>query len=1072
MKSERPDLRLLGPVEVLSGGTRVDLGPPQQRHLLAALLVDTGRVVAVDTLIDRLWDTPPAEARRNVYGLVTRLRRALAPVAAGDGAVQVVRRSGGYVCDAEPDQVDLLRFGRLVDAARQPDHAVADRIALLNEARGLWAGVPLSGLSGSWVARTRQSYQRRYVEATVTWAYAKLAAGEPDEVTGPVRELAGEYPFVESLHEVLMRALRAAGRPAEALEVFAALQRELAEQLGTDPGPDIQAVHQRILRGEPDAPSGGGTARAVTAAGPAPTAWTPVVPAQLPADVATFTGRSTALAQLDAVLGRSRADASPPPVAAVTGTAGVGKTTLVTHWAHRVSDQFPDGQLYVDLRSYPRTEGSTLSASDALAILLRGMGVPADQVPRDEQARAGLYRSTLAGRRVLVILDDAYAVDQVAPLLPGSPGCLVVVTSRHDMPGLIAVQDVEPVLLDVLPAQDAELLLRRIVGAAPVAAEPEAAAELAALCGYLPLALRIAAAHVARPPRWQLADYVRHLRRDRFGALATGTDRHTAVDSALHLSCTAIEPEPRRLFRLMGIAPGYDITPLAAAALTGQDFDQASRLLDRLAGAHLVEQRVRGRYGFHELLRGYAAGQCRDQDDPAECALAVRRLVGFYERTASAAADLAAPRAMRLPPPAADLGGTPLIFDQPAEASAWLDAERGNLEAIGRYAAAHGPYEVAWQLADALRQYFWLSRSTREWLAITEAGLRAAVAAGDRTAEAVTRGHLGVVHWTTGDFAAALEEFERALHLDQQLGLTDRAAGMLGNIGSIHRETGNLDQCLDYTERACEVFRKSGNRLGEANARITLAGMYEDHGQLDRVAEEAAWALRIYRQENNQDGMGSALLYLGSAALKRGEWSAAVGLAEQAADTFEQLGAPLGHAWALQLMGEAALGLGDLDHARRAADGAVQLARQAGNDLGRAEALVARAAVDQADGQPEQAYRRYTEARSLARAGGTPLPEVNALLGRARLPAHSAGAAASDWRPADDAATALDAARRAGYRLHEGEALISLARIRLDAGDLDDAAAHAGQALEVLAGTGAEPLIAAASTIVARAVPA
>jgi transcriptional regulator with XRE-family HTH domain len=472
---------------------------------------------------------------------------------------------------------------------------------------------------------------------------------------------------------------------------------------------------------------------------PAPAVAPAVAPAQLPAHRAEFTGRERCLSELDELLPVDPA-APPRPVAisAITGMAAVGKTALAVHWAHRVAGRFPDGQLYVDLRGY--APGPPLSPIQALKQLLGGLGLAVDKMPVEVELAAGLYRSLMSGRRMLVVLDNALDPDHVRQLLPGSPGCVVLVTSRDGLAGLVASHGARRLSLDVLLADEAVALLARVLGEERVAAQPTAAAELAALCGCLPLALRIAAANLACHPGQPIAAIVGELRAgDPLGELAARGDPQTAVRSAFDLSYRRLPSDAQRLFRLLSLVPVAEVTVPAAAALAADRADRLRRPLEALVGAHMVEQRGPGRFGFHDLLRRYARERVERDDGDRAATDAVERLMDWYLRTADAAAKLVYPHLLRLPLPEAD-GGTPVAsFADAAGASDWLDTERSNLVATVQYAASHGPRATGWLLADTLRGYFLLRRHTVDWLTVAEAAVAAATRDGNLRARAAAQ---------------------------------------------------------------------------------------------------------------------------------------------------------------------------------------------------------------------------------------------------------------------------------------------------------------------------------------------
>ncbi|WP_307782092.1 BTAD domain-containing putative transcriptional regulator [Streptomyces sp. MBT65] len=583
--------RLLGPVELWVAGRPVDLGPAKRRTVLAALLVDAGRWVAAETLIDRVWgEDPPAQGRGTLYAHIARIRRVLGetgPLLSTGGseippvAMELVRGPAGYRLEVAADLVDVHRFRELVARARRAEVPDPERVLALREAMGLWQGTPLAGLPGDWAARTRESWLRQYVDAVLVWADTELRVGGHLAVVDALSVLVAEHPLVEPLAVALIRALHAAGRAPEALACYAALHRRLADELGTTPGTEARQAHQAVLGGKAAArpPSGAGGGRVK------------VVPAQLPLEAAGFTGREEELARLEKVLGAGAGTVRPTAVvvSAVSGTAGVGKTALAVHWAHRARDRFPDGQLYVNLRGYDPER--PLTAPDALVRFLTALGVSERDIPAEPDDRAARYRTEVADRRMLIVLDNAATVEQVRPLLPGTGSCAVLVTSRDSLAGLVAREGAQRLDLDPLPADAARTLLRRLIG--PRAeAEPEAVDTLAAQCARLPLALRVAAELAAARPGTPLTDLVAELadQQRRLYLLDAEGDPRAAVVTVFSWSLRQLPTEAARTFRLLGLHPGPDLDASAAAALTGGSTADARRALDVLARAHLVQR--------------------------------------------------------------------------------------------------------------------------------------------------------------------------------------------------------------------------------------------------------------------------------------------------------------------------------------------------------------------------------------------------------------------------------------------------------------------------------------------------
>ncbi|BCB84996.1 AfsR/SARP family transcriptional regulator [Phytohabitans suffuscus] len=543
------EVRVLGAVELYTDGRVVAVGPPVQRVVLALLAVEAGRPVPVEVLVDQVWgEAAPAAARRGLHAYVAHLRRLFARVARDPDLL--IRRSGGYVLDIRPEQVDLHRFRRLVRRARERCGPLGDRAALLQEAVGLWRGDPLAGLPGEWAARTRTGWQQERQDAVVAWADAELDSGNPGTAVGSLTHLVAEFPLVEPLAAALMRCLHATGRTGEAMACYTATRRHLVEELATEPGDELRAIHRQILRADP---AGSRVAAEQWPKGPAS-----VAPAQLPPDIPGFAARAAELAELDTLLAKAGGRPATVVISAVSGPAGVGKTALAVHWAHLVRDQFPDGQLYVNLRGYD-SDGDAVEPPDALSGFLGALGVPARWIPADLDAQVGLYRSLLAGRRVLVALDNARDAEQVRPLLPGTAGCLVVVTSRNDLVSLVAIENAHPVMVDLMSAADARDLLAGRLGAARLAAEPAAVEEIIGRCAGLPLALSIVAARAAtlRPRRSlgdlaaELGDAVRSPGRpaQRIRQLTAAPTLRQHPANTCHLACQESGSAPRPAHR-------------------------------------------------------------------------------------------------------------------------------------------------------------------------------------------------------------------------------------------------------------------------------------------------------------------------------------------------------------------------------------------------------------------------------------------------------------------------------------------------------------------------------------------
>ncbi|MEN3358003.1 MAG: hypothetical protein V7637_1985 [Mycobacteriales bacterium] len=772
----------------------------------------------------------------------------------------------------------------------------------------------------------------------------------------------------------------------------------------------------------------------------------PPRPAQLPADVAAFTGRESHLRHLAEVVAGPGSPAAVV-ISAITGTAGVGKTALAVHWAQQVRSRFPDGQLYINLRGYD--QGPPLRPIEALARFLHALGVRAEQVPVDLEEAASLYRSLLADRRMLILLDNAGHPDQVRPLLPGSPGCLVLVTSRDQLAGLVARDGARRLTIDVLTPAEAGTLLRRTLGADRVAAEPAAAAELARLCAYLPLALRIAAANLTGRPTDTVAGFVAQLRADRLAALDVAGDEQAGVWAAFDLSYTALPEPTQRLFRLLALVPGPDVTAPAAAALTGGTPGQAAEILAKLAAVHLVGEPAAGRYAPHDLLARYAGARARQEDCAAERSAALGRLLDWYLAAADAAAALLYPQMLRLPTPARP-GLPPVGFSDHSGAVAWLTAELPNLLAAIQHASRHGPRPAAWLLSDALRGYFWHTRYTVDWLAAAQAGLAAAEAAGELRAQAAMQLSLGMATHCLQRHEAAIEHYTAVAALAEQTGWVDAEAASAGNLGLLHVELGRLRQSAGYHTRALELARRTGRLAGQATALANLGWTNGGLGDFALAATNLTEAHAIYRELDSPAGEAHALDNLGSVYRGTGRLEQAQAVLTRALALYRQVGNRYGEAETLVDLAGVHLDAGRHGAALESVGQALQIAQEAGDQRVEAEVRNLYAAVHIGLGRPGPALVHQQRALELARACNAHYLETDALLGLA--------AAHRDrnqrLRATNYATEALELAQQSGYRVLEGNAHAVLASIHRAAGHHAQAADHARQALMVHRETG------------------
>jgi DNA-binding SARP family transcriptional activator/Tfp pilus assembly protein PilF len=995
------EFRLLGPVEIRLGDRLIDAGHARQRAVLAALLLDLNRVLPTEVLIDRVWDEdPPASGRNVLYGHLARLRAALA--AAGDAGVSLSRRPGGYVLQASPEQVDVCRFRALAAPAAAADDEQA--VTLLREALALWHGPALAGLRGWWLDGMRDSLEQERAAAALELTDARLRLGQHGALLAELAGQAAAAPADERLIGQLMLALYRSGQPAEALRWFERTRQHLAGELGADPGPQLQALHQQVLRADPAlnlAPGVTGQRRQPDGA---------PVPRELPADVAGFTGRPAEMAALDQILLPAGPGAGRPPAAvisAVSGTAGVGKTALAVHWAHHAAERFPDGQLHVNLRGYDPAR--PLSAGDALAGFLRALGLPGQDIPADEEKRAARYRGLLTGKRMLILIDNAGGVEHVRPLLTGNPACAVLVTSRNSLAGIDGARCID---LDLLPLDDAVALLSELIGAR-AAAEPDATAALAEQCCRLPLALRIAAEFAVARPVSSLAELVTELadQKQRLNLLDAGGDPRTAVRAVFSWSYDRLDRDTARAFRLAGLHPGTDVDAYAVAALTGGTLDQAGRALGVLSRAHVIQPGEPGRYGMHDLLRAYArdlAGADRAQEEHD----ALTRLFDHYLSTAAAATDLLYPAERDRRPPIAPAGTPAPALTGPGAATAWLDAERANLVAMAGHAAGHGWPSHATRLSITLSHYLDAGGHYPEAIIVHGHARDAARYAGDHAARAAALRSLGTVHRMQGDYDRAAARLQEALVLFRQAGDPAGEGRALSNLGNVRCRQGRYEQAAESLQNALTIFREIGDRLGEALALDSLGGVRQLQGRYQLAGSHLRRALALHREIEDPAGEAYALHNLGIVYQRQGSYQDAADSLQQALTLFRQAGDRSGEAHALINLGVVDLEQQDLRRAAGNMREALAISRQIGERSNEADALNGLGDVLLASGQPEQARASHAAAVDVASQSGDGYQVAlgHRGLGNARFAAGEPARAREHWRQALTLFTELGAA--------------------------------------------------------------
>lgn len=989
------EFRVLGPLQVLVGDRPIPLEDRRQRTLLAVFLLHADQVLSWEYLFDALWDVrPPATALRQLQNCVSALRRTLGPPHR-DAPPVLVAEGRGYRLRLDDDTLDSRLFIRGVGRARSLAEAgdVSEAVTCLRAALSLWRGPALSGLDGRVLQAAAAGLEEQRLTAFEECVELELRLGHHHRLVGELTEAVATHPSRERLVGQLMRALHASGRRTDALGAFQRYRTYLAEEYGLDPGAPLRVLHNAVLTDDPSpAPQHpadpvdpvGADVRGEAPAGAPPTGPAPVpppvVPAQLPADVAGFTGRTDHLKAVD--------DLVPPGeegqgavvvISAIVGMAGVGKTALAVHCGHRLRDRYPDGQLYLNLRGHSADE--PMSHREALTHLLTSLGLPPERVPSEVHSATGLYRSLLAGRRVLVVLDNAGDADQVRPLLPGAAGCLALVTSRDRLSGLLVREGAHRIALDVLPVHEAVTLIARVLGHDRVAREPEAAARLVHACAYLPLALRVAAANLANHPHLLLSEYVEELLAgDRLSALEVDGDPHTGVRRAFDLTYRALDPDARRLFRLLSLVPGPDVNVEAAAELAALDTRTARRVLERLAAVHLISEERRGRYVVHDLLHEYATDLVGERD-AAERDAALARLYRWYLRQVDGAADALYPHRLRLPM-APDVAGQGPALDQ-ASALALLDTERANLVAAIRHAADRGPRPCAWALADALRGYFWIRMHTLDWHQSAGTALVAATEEGDLRAQAMTLISLGDVYCRQIRNEQAIDTYARALERAERVGWMEGQLAAVGNLAVVHRDSGQLREAAACHARALDLCRESGSRYGEA---ITLGCLGRTSWLLGRVDDAVAYchqALALHRELGSDQGEAAVLGDLGEVYHSQGLMEEAMVHIERALALERRRGDRLAEAYNLRVAAAVHRDSGRLERAVELTDLVITLGRESGDRRVQADALNVVAEVHHRRGRHDEAIERYRQAESLIRDSGDRYPEIEALVGLA-----------------------------------------------------------------------------------------
>jgi DNA-binding SARP family transcriptional activator len=948
--------RILGPLEVWTGQDWSGISAPKWRALLAALVLNRGQAVSTDRLITELWvDGPPERAANLVSVYVLRLRRVL-----GDPEGHVlITRAPGYQLLLRPGDLDAEFFETLVARGRQAMAAgdVEGAAGMLREALELWRGRALDDAPPTaLVTAEADRLEESRLSALELRIEADLGCALHAQLVPELRRLLSDHPLREGLWARLIRALDGAGRHAEALAAYGQAREVISDELGVEPGPELQRLYLAMLSADvaPPAkdlpePRPGPSARAASqdpGSGPSPGgagrragpgSAPRRVPAQLPADVADFTGRSGQVERLRGLVSRPRrADSAAVTVAVVAGTPGLGKTTLAIHTAHTLRPEFPDGQLYASLLGGSE---EPVPPDEVLARFLRDLGVDGARVPVDGEERAAMFRTRLAERQMLTVLDDARDAAQVRPLLPGTGSCAVIVTSRHRLPDLAGSRLID---LDVLDDGEAAELFTRIIGPERAEAEPEAVREVLAACAGLPLAIRIAGARLNARRSWTVATLATRLADER-RRMDEFTAGDLAVRACFEVSFGAMHrPErpgavdPAHAFRLLGVWQGPTIGPRAASALIGEPEWPVTEAVEMLVDAHLLESPAPDVYAFHQLLRVYAAERAQAQEPEHVVDAAVRRVLTWYLRTADAAASVVSPHRNRVPLEPAGPGEQPVTFHAAEQALGWCEQERANIVAATRQAAGRGMHDIAWKLPVAAMVCFDLLGYRTEWITTHRVGLASARELGDRRAEVWVLNNLGMVLSQQRD-PAAIDYFEQAMAIHRETGDLQGEAQATNNLAFHHRLLGRHEESAAALLDALRLNREAGHRYGEAIALCNLGEAYLELGRHDDAIARSKEALEVIGEIGSVRLEGYALYNLGRVDLDQDRTAQGAGQLERALGLHRSAGDRYGEAQDLQYLGAAQARQDRLAEARQAWARARTIFESLGEDARAAE---------------------------------------------------------------------------------------------------------------------------------------
>ncbi len=938
------EFKVLGAFEVHGPDGQIELPTAMLRRLAAVLSCYADRPVSLAALADDLWaGLPPASAHRTLIVYIHRLRRVL-------GEACIKRTPGGYQLDAAHVSLDARIFADELAGAATEFTKGRTQVAInrLEAALQLWRGPAYMDIDGCQVVAERAAWwSERYLDAVKQHARMGLGQGRHREVLATLASALPAYPYDEDLHGLHMMALYRSGRQSDALAQYRALARRLNEELGIEPGAELAQLHQQILRGD--------------SAAPPPHNHTAVSPSSLPRDIPGFVGRVSDLSELDRLAETTPDKATAILVTAVTGAPGVGKTGLCLHWAHERKANYPDGQIYIDLRGHDEP----IRSIDALGALLREVGVAAESIPLTEIEAVAAYRTAVAGRQMLLLLDNAASAEQVRPLLPASPGSLALITSRNRLAGLVARDDARRLTLRALTETDAVELLVVMLGSARCADAPEAVRDLAKVCGYLPLALRIAAADLADRADTSVADYVDKLSGgDALEALHVDDDDVSSVRVVFEQAYSALAVPLRRVFRLLGHFAGTHLTLEAAAALLGVETSEAHASLAALSDANLVEERRPGRYGMHDLLRQFAVSHPDGEVNDTEAALL--RLTSWLQERAESAH---------------------LVISGMAEGTVrdsmeWMDEERFNLIEAVSIAISRGWTQRACDLAQALWRFFHHGGYTSDWINTFERVLGAAEGLSDRKTSSFVMNSLGGAYIKAGRYDQAIEILQSCIDIRIEIDDLAGAARSCANLSLCYEHKGHYEEALIQLDRALTFCRAIGDTFFEVQlASGAVAALHDKLGMPEDGLRHLLQSLPRIREIGSDHDTSRALANIACLYVRAGKPELAMPHMQEAHLIRQRIGDRYGLGLAYADLGTVYRALGDFDQALEHLVRALPIIEQAGMRAEECEALNELAATHADMGDRERALAYYERALALSREIGVAATEAEALAG-------------------------------------------------------------------------------------------